>query len=46
MPGEILIKDTLAKTQQHWPISALSDGSLETELVPYQYKVFEITSVH
>jgi hypothetical protein len=45
MPQEILVKDTLAKTQQHWPISALSDGSLETELSPYQYKVFEITSI-
>ncbi len=45
MPREILVKDTVSKTQHQQPVSALSDGSLETELGPYQYRIFEITPI-
>jgi hypothetical protein len=43
LPRDLLVKDTFAKMQKQCPLSAMTDGSLEAELGPYQYRIFEIT---
>ncbi len=43
MSRDILVNETVSKTQRQCLVSALSEESLETELGRYQYRIFKIT---